>query len=172
VLAHSRNPGAAVAAVDRRMRRLYLSAFQSLLFNQVLAERIDSIDRVMPGDLAQRTDSGGIFLVEDEAAEQERAEAFAISPTGPLFGDKCRLASGEPGRIEEHVLCGHRVTLRPERREAALKLVPGGRRTLRFPLRNPDLSSGRDQHGTFIALAFELPSGCYATVVLDEIMKR
>ncbi len=162
--------GAAVAAIDRRMRRLYVSAFQSAIFNAVLARRLDAIDRVQAGDLARKTDTGGVFLVEDAAAEQPRAEAFAISPTGPLPGGRSRLAEGAPGEIERAALAAAGVALDDFRRAGTLK-VKGARRALRFRLEAPALSAGSDERGEFIEVAFAAPPGCYATVALREIMK-
>ena len=44
----------------------------------------------------------------------------------------------------------------------------GLRRPLRVPLRNPEIASGLDEHGAFVRLAFDLPPGAFATVVLRE----
>ena len=165
-----RNPHHAVAAMDKRMKRLFVSAFQSRMFNEILAARIDTLDQVLLGDLAQKTDSGGVFYVEDPVLEKPRVEAFAISPTGPLFGHKIRLAQGEPGRIEQGVADRYGITPEGLRRVDQLK-IPGTRRALRFPLKDVVLESGTDDAGAFLRLCFTLPSGCYATVVLDEVMK-
>ena len=50
----SKNPGGAIRLVDQRIRRLWISALQSELFNDVVARRIDSLNKVMPGDLAEK----------------------------------------------------------------------------------------------------------------------
>ena len=152
------------------MKRLYVSAFQSAMFNEILARRIDAIDRVWVGDLAQKTDSGGIFVVEDEAAEQARAAAGEISPTGPIPGYRTQLAEGPGGQIESDVLEARRIDLEQFRRIGALK-AKGTRRALRFALRDPDLESGSDEHGEYLALRFAAPSGCYATIAVEEITK-
>ncbi len=162
--------GAAVRAIDKRMKRLYVSAFQSEMFNDVLAERIESLDSVMVGDLAQKTDSGGVFLVEDIEAEQVRAAAFEISPTGPIVGYKMKLAEGEPGEIEQAVISGRGITCEQFRLAGPLK-AKGARRALRFPIEQPALADGSDEHGQYIEFTFTAPSGCYATVALREIMK-
>jgi len=166
----SRKCGPAIGAIDKRMRRFYVSAFQSAIFNEVLAARIDTIDRVFLGDLAQKTDTGGVFRVADEAAEQPRAAAFEISPTGPLVGSRCELAEGEGGRIEREVIERHGVATDALRKVGTLK-VKGGRRALRFPMDDPALTAGTDEHGEYLELCFAAPSGCYATVVLRELMK-
>jgi tRNA pseudouridine13 synthase len=163
------NPRQAVAAVDKRMRRLFVSAAQSAVFNAVLAARIDSIDRILTGDWAQKT-GGGVFLVEDAQAEQPRAEAFEISPTGPLPGTRCKPADGEPGRIEADAIASTGMAPDDFAKAGSLK-VKGARRPLRFALGEPTLTAGSDEHGAYLEVAFSAPSGCYATVALRELTK-
>jgi tRNA(Glu) U13 pseudouridine synthase TruD len=42
---------------------------------------------------------------------------------------------------------------------------------LRFRPKNPEILTGQDDLGDWMELRFDLPSGCYATVVLREITK-
>lgn len=160
----------AVAAVDKRMKRLFVSAFQSLIFNDVLARRLETLDVLLPGDIAKKTDTGGLFAVEDLAAEQPRCQAGLISPTGPLPGTRTQLADGEPGRIERAVLDSHGVTDELFTRGAGK--TKGTRRALRFPLEGVDVATGCDGEGPFLSVRFQAPSGCYATVVMEELFKR
>ncbi|MBN1555514.1 MAG: tRNA pseudouridine(13) synthase TruD [Phycisphaerae bacterium] len=164
------NPRHALNAIDKRMKRLFVSAFQSAIFNDVLARRIDTLDVVLAGDLAQKTDTGGIFPVEDPAVEQPRAAAFEISPTGPLPGYRERLAGGEPGKIEQDVIAARCLDLESLNKLGPLK-VKGARRALRFPLHEPNLSAGADEQGPYLELTFTAPSGCYATIAVEEICK-
>ncbi|MCE5277861.1 MAG: tRNA pseudouridine(13) synthase TruD [Planctomycetaceae bacterium] len=166
-----RRPADALRSVDKRMKRLYVSALQSELFNAVLARRIDSLDRLWTGDMAQKTASGAVFYVEDAAAEQPRADAFEISPTGPIVGYRGSMATGSAGEIEQAVLTESGLAGQDFRALGPLK-AKGGRRPLRFPLGEPSLSAGTDDAGEFVELRFTAPSGCYATVVLREIMKQ
>lgn len=166
-----RNPVAAMAAIDKRLKRLFVSAFQSEIFNQVLIHRLIDFDKVFVGDLAQKVDSGGIFPVENDDAEQPRCERFEISPTGPIVGYRCNFAQGAPGHLEQSVLGTYGVTPEDFTRVGSLP-VKGSRRPLRFGLLDPRLASGRDDNGPFIQVAFTAPSGCYATIVLREIMKN
>ncbi len=158
----------AVAAIDRRMKSLFASAFQSRLFNDVLRRRLDALDRVLEGDLAQKTDTGGVFRVEDAETEQPRAAAFEISPTGPIVGYRSRFAEGEPGSIERAVLAGHHVRQEDFRSAGGGKLK-GARRALRFRTGDVSVSAGLDEHGEFLELRFRAPPGCYATVLVDEV---
>ena len=162
--------GAALAVIDKRMKRLYVSAFQSRIFNEIVIRRIDTLDKVLAGDMAEKADNGAIFTVEDPAAEQPRADLFEISPTGLIVGYRSNLAGGEPGLIEAEVLQRNRIAPDDFRNVGSLR-PKGTRRALRFGLTSPELSAGADDRGPYIQLTFTAPSGCYATVALREIMK-
>ena len=56
----------AFSAVHPRLRKLYLSALQSWLFDKVVELRLEQIDRVRAGDLAWKHVNGACFLVEDQ----------------------------------------------------------------------------------------------------------
>jgi tRNA pseudouridine13 synthase len=157
-------------AVDKQMRRFYVSAYQSQLFNQVVAARLETIDQVMAGDLAWKHANGAVFKVEDPAVEQPRCDAFEISPTGPLFGHRMSKAEGQPGAMEQSLLGGE-DTNPDEWREGPNHKVRGGRRPLRFRPQEPQVEAGQDDAGSYIELAFLLEPGCYATTVLREICK-
>lgn len=153
-------------AVHPRLKTLYLSAFQSSIFDRLLDERLDSFDRVMTGDLAWKHENGACFLVEDAEGESERASRFEISPTGPLFGCKMKLPAGEPLEMEEALLKEEGLTLADFDLPGGLRLE-GERRPLRVPLEMVDLNSDSDG----LVLEFSLPKGAYATSVLREVIK-
>ncbi len=161
---------AAFLAVDEKIRRLWVSALQSALFNQVVARRLDSLDRVMVGDLAEKHDNGAVFRVEDAAAEQPRCDAFEISPTGPLVGYRMTLPEGEPLAIEQAVMDEHGLKPSDFRVEGRHK-IKGARRALRVRPTDMELASGVDEYGSYITAAFTLPAGSFATALLREIMK-
>jgi tRNA pseudouridine13 synthase len=164
------SPTAAIAAVDKRLKRLFVSAFQSEIFNHVLARRIDQIDTVQLGDLAEKID-GGVFTVEDLAVEQARAGLFEISPTGPIVGTRCNLAGGAVGQLEQAVLDEFGARMEDFRHIGELH-SKGSRRALRFKIESPSLRAGIDGFGQYIELEFLAPPGCYATVLLREMMKN
>src|SRR5262249_41585145 len=58
VMAASGKPRKAVNALNRNIKKFFISAYQSWLFNHVLAERIGHIDRVETGDLAFKHENG------------------------------------------------------------------------------------------------------------------
>lgn len=170
-----------VLRLPRQRRAFLLSAFQSEIFNRVLARRVERGDwnRLLPGDLAMKHDNGSLFAVDEATAQLENAAggriaAVEISPSGPLWGDSMLQAGGEVGALEAQVLAEFGFT--PESYAAAcVKLggdnTHGARRPLRIPVRETSLSFSVDEHGPFLQAAFLLPKGAFATEVLREVMK-
>ena len=147
------------------LNKFLLSAFQSSLFNEYLAQRIQRgwFDRVLVGDIAKKTDTGGLFEVEDLEAEQRRFNESEITFTGPIYGSKMKAATGEPGELEQAILSAHDV--QPAMLgKAGLK---GSRRPGRILL--PDLAIASSDGG--LVFEFALPKGSYATVVMREFIK-
>ncbi|HEY5974839.1 MAG TPA: tRNA pseudouridine(13) synthase TruD, partial [Geobacteraceae bacterium] len=146
---------------------LYLSACQSALFDQVLAQRLATFDQVLTGDIACKHANGACFLVDDATSAAPRAAAFEISATGPLFGARMLAPQGEPLALEEAVLAAAGLT-GADFSQAGPARLSGERRPLRVPLGTPRLTS---QDGDLV-VEFDLPKGSYATIVLRELMKR
>ncbi len=145
--------------------RMELSAWQSSLFNAWLCERIRRgwFDRLLAGDIARKTDTGGLFDVGEEGAERERHSRREISATGPIYGAHMRWAGGEPGELEREVLAASGI-------DPALLMrarLPGSRRPARIFLQ--DVSVEARSEG--LHLGFRLPKGSYATIALRELTK-
>jgi tRNA pseudouridine13 synthase len=153
--------------MPRAQRMWFLHAYQSFLFNKVLSARIDRLDRMLAGDWAMKHTNGACFVVEDAEVEQVRAEAFEISPTGPLFGSRAPWASGEPGALERAAAAEVEETPESLREAASACGFRGERRALRA--KPHDLDWRID--GDALTLSFVLPPGAYATSLLREIMK-
>ncbi len=165
-LARGKKPAQAARAMPKRLRLFLISALQSHLFNQVLDARLPDLDRLEPGDLAWKHDSGAVFKVEDLEAENARAARFEVSPSGPMFGYKMIEPEGRPGEVEAKVLAEAGLTRESFRRPGGLK-AKGVRRPLRVPLGEADVT----EDGPDLVLTFALPPGSYATVVMAEVMK-
>jgi tRNA pseudouridine13 synthase len=160
-----------VRTVDEKIRRLWISALQSRVFNAVVAQRIDQLDQLWDGDLAYKHENGACFTVESAATEQPRADAFEISPTGPLVGYRMSLPQGKALDIEQAALS--QLELKPDDfRKAGKHKIKGARRPVRVRPEDVELTGGVDEHGGFITVAFTLPAGSYATVLLRELMKN
>lgn len=165
-LQEGRSHREAVMGMPRKLLRLYLSAYQSSLFDRIVAMRLDSLGRLWPGDLAFKHANGACFRVADPAAEQPRADLFEISPSGPLFGYKVTLAAAQAGLLEEALLEKEKVRLEDFRLPGGLGME-GERRPLRVPLEEAQVR----EEGADLVVRFALPRGSYATSVLREIMK-
>ena len=157
--------GGSRTAGDRRSQRFLLSALQSAVFNEVLAERPTGLDELERGDVAMLHQSGGTFVVEDREREAPRAAAFEISPTGPIFGTHLLAAEGQPGARERAVL--DRWELGDGRIQLPRGLrLRGGRRALR--VRPGGLSlSGEPEDSVRVEVT--LPPGSYVTVLIEEL---
>ena len=156
----------------RFLVRLALSAAQSDLFNACLADRLAdrTAGTVQPGDVVQVVGSGGLFAIPelpmkgDLAEEQTRLDAGETAVTGPLFGPRMVAPKAAPAEREAAVLAAADLPADAFRRFA--KLTPGARRP--YLVRPADLTVNPNPDG--LRVRFTLPSGCYATVLLRELM--
>ena len=172
------DPRAGYEALGKRPRRIYVSAYQSYLFNRCLDARLeaDTYDRLLPGDLAWQHATGALYPIAEEGAaergdataeaEHDRARRFEASPTGPLPGYEMREPMGAPLALERVVLAPEGLTDDLFRAEAIA--TRGSRRPYRVPLVDASLEADGP---TEVVCRFTLPPGSFATVVLDEIMK-
>jgi tRNA pseudouridine13 synthase len=145
-------------------RGFVLSAARSVIFNAVLAQRVDSgtWGQVLAGDLANLDGRGSFFAVDSaDAVLDERARAMNIHPTGPLWGEGAPATHATVRELEERT--GAHFSA-----EAALCVAAGmeqERRSLRLAVH--DLASRVEDHA--VVLTFRLARGCYATAVLREL---
>jgi tRNA pseudouridine13 synthase len=162
------NARRALSAIDRSTRNFYVSAYQSYLFNAVLAARLPTgLEQLWEGDLAWLHASGAVFTVESVADEQPRADRFEISPSGPLFGYRMTEPTGRAAEIEDEVR--QREQLDRNIFQSGKIRIKGSRRPLRFQPTDTRVELGADQQGPYLELRFTLPRGCYATSLLREL---
>ncbi len=156
--------------IDQKIRRLYASAWQSEMFNRVVADRITQLAKLETGDVAWIHRNGACFSVEDATAEQPRCDSFEISPTGPMFGAKMKKPEGKPGLREQQLLENSGVTVDLKKTPDGIKL-DGARRPLRVPVTDLSATEGTEEDKPYLKLTFSLPSGSYATSLIREISK-
>lgn len=152
---------------DRAKKGFYLSAARSFLFNSIVSGRIDqnSWEQLLPGDVAQFDGSGSCFKVAvvDEAM-QERLANKEIHPTACLWG-KGELMSEGGVRVQEQALIDHFPLLRDGLIKAGLMQ---SRRAMRLSLKELDWHFPEP---TVLKINFVLPSGGFATAVLNELIR-
>ncbi len=149
------------------LRKLALSAAQSWLFNDYLSRRLNDglMRQVLVGDVMAKWPFGGMFVAEDREREQARFDARETVHAGPIFGRKTFAAAGDAATRETAVLTDAGLTT--ANFAGFGKLVMGTRRHNLIYI--DDLSGVWEAEG--LRLAFSLPAGSYATVLLREVMK-
>ena len=150
---------------EKWLRRFYVTSYQSHLCNLYLARRVEAGDfrRILTGDVAKKHATGGVFVVEDAAADQVRYDGKEISFTAPMFGFKMKRAETDAARLEEQIAAETGIT------DAQWRAVhsEGTRRMGRLLV--DDLSVAAHAQG--IEVRFTLPKGAFATTILREFMK-
>ncbi|MEK7706003.1 MAG: tRNA pseudouridine(13) synthase TruD, partial [Myxococcota bacterium] len=151
--------------ISARLMRLALSSVQSALFNIYLEarQRDGLLGRIVPGDVLEDARLGMLVWSVNATLEQARYERREVVPTGPMFGLKMRWPQRDALVREELILSRAGISVRDLARFP--KLMHGTRRALVvYP---SELHLTPDANGTW--LSFVLPSGSYATVLLEEL---
>ncbi len=152
--------------VQRNMRSRLLSTGRSAIFNRVLAQRVrnKTWNIAQVGDVLAFTSSRSFFVAGPDECHDPRLAELDVHPTGPLWGEGELVSQAQTQQDELQVaatwpdLCAwlERANLQQERR------------ILRLPV--------RDLTWTYLAedclqVHFILPPGCFATVVLRELVE-
>jgi tRNA pseudouridine13 synthase len=153
-----------VAPRGRAERSFALSAARSLLFNALLARRVEAGDwsQLSYGDLASLDGSGSHFSVTKVDDEMRlRLGKFDIHPSGPLWGRGLPASQG-------HAL-QHELDMSREFASVAKLLDAEGltqeRRALRCAIRELNV----EHNASTLTLSFALSRGQFATAVLREL---
>jgi tRNA pseudouridine13 synthase len=151
---------------NRQQRSLYLSAARSLVFNQILSQRIQQglWNQVLSGDVMMLHGSHSVFVVDELDVDiTNRLKLQDIHLTGAMWGRGTLQSQAEARAFEQQAVSElaewcqglEQAGLKQERR--ALRLIPEG---LQW-----------DIHGDQITLEFFLPAGSYATAVMHEVVR-
>lgn len=148
-----------------RKNPFMVSVFQSALFNIWLKERMDAgcFESILMGDIARKTDTGGLFIVDDMDRDTQRFSNREIIYTGPVFGFKMMQPDKDAEQIEARLMKRFGLTPESFRKFRA----PGSRRPALLHLE--DLEINEDDEG--LMFRFTLPSGAYATTVMREFIR-
>ncbi|MGG2399763.1 tRNA pseudouridine(13) synthase TruD [Pseudomonas sp. SH1-B] len=151
--------------VQRNLRSRLLSSARSYLFNRVLAERVaaGSWNQACVGDLLAFTSSRSFFMAGEAECQDPRLSILDLHPTGPLWGEGEPATAHTVQELEKNV--GEQEPALPN--WLAKAGMAHERRILRLPIQSltwhypePDI----------LQLAFVLPAGSFATVVVRELV--
>lgn len=152
--------------IQRNMRSRLLSTGRSAIFNRVLAQRVSNKtwNVAQVGDVLAFTGSRSFFLAGPDECHDPRLAVLDVHPTGPLWGEGALVSQAQTEQEELQVaaiwpdLCTwlERANLQQERR------------ILRLPVRDLSWSYPADD---CLQVHFVLPPGCFATVVLRELVE-
>ena len=151
--------------VDRDKRSFLLSAARSQIFNNVLAARVErgAWDTPLDGEIWSLAGSRSWFGPEPFSdVLAERLARADIHPSGPLWGQGEPPTVADAGALEREVAAASNdlaegvAAARMDQERRPLRLLP---RDLKWRW----LDDGA------LELAFELPAGAYATVVVREL---
>lgn len=184
MLAHlAENPTDYVGAFRRlseKLLALFVQAHQSYLFNRFLSERLKQglpLNEATVGDFVVGVERTGLPLttMEKVVTEANLAQVNTSIKAGklrvalPIFGMKQRLSGGVMGQIEQEILTSEGISAGPVwLNELSRVGGKGGLRTALTPVKDFKLNSVADGK---VQVSFMLLRGCYATILLREIIK-
>lgn len=159
----------------REQNSMELSAARSLIFNQILAARVQdgSWNTGLNGDVFNLNGSGSIFASEhmDETL-QARLASGDIHPTAVMWGTGNDKVAGDAAELENTVVQQDALLAALatglEQRE-----VKAQRRALRLPVEDLSWRWADEQDGEqTLVLSFTLTTGSFATSVLASVVEH
>ncbi|QDV06786.1 tRNA pseudouridine synthase D [Planctomycetes bacterium Poly30] len=167
--------GELVRAVPQRSRSFHLAILQAKMFNEVLERRVadETFATPLVGDIVRAANGRHSELMElpapitgpSDGPSEASGETIV---TGPIWAADMKAATGVPGEIERAALEAEGLTPADLANPGGLR-PRGARRPLTAALGGALTEEWRDEA---VWIAFDLPVGSYATVVLDELARR
>lgn len=153
---------------DRHKHGLYLSAARALLFNAVLAARVNAQTwaQIIEGEAVMLDGSNSYFINDGvDKTLPARLAAADVHPSGPLWGADDPVSRAQAQSVEAAAIEPF-ATLAAGLASAGLR---SARRALRVVPR--ELSYEASQAGV-LHVRFTLPSGSYATAVIAALVEN
>jgi tRNA pseudouridine13 synthase len=158
----------AINALPKPLQRMFVNAYQSFLFNDVVSHRVAmGMDKYFDGDILIDSEE---HIVRDKSSDefQNLVSNFSVDQTCPLFGTKVPFAEGVVGEMEKSILKKYNLTKEDFECPKMPRLGSHGlRRAMRFHIW--DTNAIATDEG--VVVEFSINKGSYATAVLREIMK-
>lgn len=191
MLAHLvESPGDFVGAfrcLPLKLRMLFVQAYQSLLFNRFLSERIKqgfSLYKAEAGDFVVNVERSGLPMIRTGKIVEpiklneinKLIEAGKLRVALPIVGFSQRLSQGKIGEYQHRILEAEGIELNNFRVSALPEINGKGElRAIITPVKNfktKVIEPYLDSSSTLkVGLEFMLFRGSYATVLLREVMK-
>lgn len=156
-----------ISVKDRKKRGFYLSAARSAIFNDIVSQRIkQNIQQtVLDGDILQLSKSNSWFLSKTDELSllQQRLQNGEINITAPMVGDSPLGTTSVALEFETNCLkhwSSFEELFKKERMETIRRSI----------LLRPEQLEWQWIGEKDIEINFYLPSGCYATSVLRELI--
>jgi len=169
-----------------KLRKLFLQAYQSFLFNKFLSQRTQQgilINEAQTGDYAVYLDSHGLpttnfvqVTAQSRSGVEEALNEGRMRIATPLIGFQQSCSEGVQGEIEREILETENVAPQHFYVSSIPEIsAPGGLRAILAPIVNlsvekPTKDSANPSKRK-VMLGFTLHRGSYATVLLREFMK-
>ena len=153
----------------RNDKSMLLSSARSMVFNQMLSERIRQLgwNTIARGEVMMLDGSRSVFAAETIDTElQARYNQADIHPTAPLWGRGKLSSSADIRALEQHTAeqlaqwCPALEQQGLQQQRRSVRLMP---KNIQISFNTADKLSAE--------LRFKLPSGSYATAVLRELIK-
>ncbi len=178
----TKNPGdyeRAFRQISPRIRTLFVHAYQSYLFNRLISRRHEDrlpLDSPVPGDFLIQLDEphsgrdSWLYVTEKNLEERAKlVEKGRFGIAAPVPGYATKMPPTSQTNALRSILDDEGITLLDFRNENSRAIDSAGGLHL-ISISVPDLESKCMDRG--LQLRFRLRKGCYATVVLREIMKN
>lgn len=149
------------------LKKMFLSAYQSELFNKWLSQRISDnlFSSLIEGDLLQKSEGGRSFPFDKEKSHDKEFINHEVTYTGPIFGSKVNGPTHLAKEREDKIFTVEDISIDEYKKN---KLQGTRRAAIVFP---EDLTINQSSTNNLI-ISFSLPSGSYATILIREFTKN
>lgn len=150
--------------LPRNKKSIYLSAARSWIFNNILSQRVEqgSWDQRIAGDVFMLDGKTACFWDDASTDLSDRLKKGEIHPTAVLWGEgelptRGKVAAMETGIVDKNsVFRDGLIEFKVKQMRRSMRVIPDN---MKWEL-----------NGDVLSLAFNLPSGSYATMILRELV--
>jgi tRNA pseudouridine13 synthase len=150
--------------LPRNKKSIYLSAARSWIFNGILSQRVEQglWDQRVAGDVFMLEGKTACFWDDSSPDLESRMKAGEIHPTAALWGEGLLVSKGQVAEQEARIADAYPVfrdglcEFKVQQMRRSMRVIPG--------------DMAWERQGDEMTLAFNLPAGSYATMVLRELV--